>query len=503
VEVFPSSRFSLDAQMGQAQCYTSLGQQAMAIDVCRAMVYRYPQSQLASQMRIHMGDLYAQLGDFRKAREAYEKVIERGDDIPADLHFKMAEVLRASGDVDEASEQYRCYLETDAEGEYANQAHYGLATVQEEQGRLAEAARDYQTLIEQYPASPLIPQATARLGIVQYELGQYEQARMTCQEALDLEVDEPLSIELEAKNVMASFRLGDVVTAETKARAFRKSHHQEKDLLAQFDIEKGSHYVSARNHKDARVAYENLITENPRSPYVDDAQYGIGMSYLGSEEYEKAIEAFRTLIQEHPQSDFIPSVYLKLGSIYYLQLHFEEAIFAYRKVVEAPGAGELVPLALFNLIQTFEATNRQDQALAVAEELLLRYPDFEDALRVKIKVGYLNMELGNYDQAVAILEEVLPLVGAEEETEVRYWIGESNYESGKYELALLEYLRVAYLSQTGSMWAVTAEFRAGQTYEALGKVDEAKRLYHQMIERYGSDSQWGQAARERLRGLEG
>ena len=158
---------------------------------------------------------------------------------------------------------------------------------------------------------------------------------------------------------------------------------------------------------------------------------------------------------------------------------------------------------MFNLIRTYEASNRQDQALQVAKELVRNYPGYEDALRVRIKIGYLNAELGNYADAISALQDVLPDVDAEEETEVRYWIGESYYDSGKYDQALLEYLKVAYLSQAGGLWAITAEFKAGQTYEALDRVDEAKRLYRRMIERYGTDSQWGQAAQERLRELGG
>ncbi|UCE19613.1 MAG: tetratricopeptide repeat protein, partial [Gemmatimonadota bacterium] len=306
-----------------------------------------------------------------------------------------------------------------------------------------------------------------------------------------------------AKAILASYRLGDMVTAETRAKSFRKEQPQQEDYAAQFDLEKGIYYLSVNNGQDALLAFQNVIDEYPESRFVDNARYGIGSAFAEAGDYEKAVEAFRTLVQESPDSDLVPSVYLKLGNIYHLQMNFEDAAFAYKRVIDDEGAGDLVPAALFNLIRTHEAANRQDQALHWAQELIRRFPDYEDARRVRIKIGYLHAELGHYTEAVTALEEVLPDVDAEEESEVRYWIGESYYDSGKYDQALLEYLKVAYLGQAGGLWALTAEFKAGQAYEALGRIDEARRLYRRMVERYGVDSQWGQAAQERLRELGG
>lgn len=500
---YPDHSVVLDAQLGMAECYIALDEYNKAIETYRTIVYRYPQSQLAREVRVSMGDLFAETGDLLKAQESYERILEQGYDLPPDLHFKIANVLRSLNQLSKAVRHYKAYLRTDPGGEHVPGSYYGLARVQEQRGYLEEAAQEYQRLIEKHPESPLVTEAKGRLALVLFDLGQYEASRSASLDVLTTEIDDSLRIDIEAKIVLASYRLGDLVTAETRAKDFRKDHSQEKDYLALFEFEKGNHYILVKNGQNALLAFEKLIADYPESQYGDDAHYGVGLAYLEAGDYEKAVEAFRTLVQEYPRSDLVPAVYLKLGNIYYLQMIFEDAAFAYRRVIDHEQAGDLVPTAMFNLIRTYEAANRQDQALQAAKDLVRRFPDYEDALRVRIKVGYLNVELGNFDQAVEALEEVLPDVGAEEETEVRYWIGESYYSSGKYDLALLEYLKVAYLSQAGGLWAVTAEFKAGQTYEALSRLDEARRLYRSMIDRYGTDSQWGQAAQERLRDLGG
>ena len=500
---YPESPLALDAQLGIAHCLISVNRYSEAIDTYRTIVYRYPQSQLAREIRIQMGDLFAQSGDFERAKESYDRVFEQGYDIPPDLHYKMADVLRSLGETKEAVTQYKRYLNIDPDGEYVSEAYYGLARVQEQRGSLEAAAQEYRRLIEEYPDSPSVIEAKGRIALVLFKLGQYEEARTTSLGTLTADIGDSLRTELEAKIVIASYRLGDVVTAETKAKEFKKAFPNQKTYLAQFDLEKGYHHLSTRNGQDALLAFENLLSDYPESSLVDDAQYGIGLTCLDDGDFEKAIEAFRTLVQDNPKSDLVPSVYLKLGNIYHLQMNFEDAAFAYRRVIDDERSGELVPTAMFNLIRTYEAANRQDQALQAAKNLVRHFPHYEDALRVRIKIGYLNAELGNFADAINALEDVLPDVDADEEPEVRYWIGESYYDSGKYDQALLEYLKVAYLSQPGGLWAVTAEFKAGQTYEALGRIDEAKRLYRGMIERYGTNSQWGQAALERLRELEG
>ncbi|OPX32713.1 MAG: hypothetical protein B1H40_01820, partial [Candidatus Latescibacteria bacterium 4484_181] len=90
----------------------------------------------------------------------------------------------------------------------------------------------------------------------------------------------------------------------------------------------------------------------------------------------------------------------------------------------------------------------------------------------------------------------------EQEAEIRFYIAECYFNLGEYQKALYWYLRVVYLNPEQQMWAVTAQYKAAQACERLNRFDQAKSLYGRIVARYGVSSEWGRAARKRLRKLE-
>ena len=57
-----------------------------------------------------------------------------------------------------------------------------------------------------------------------------------------------------------------------------------------------------------------------------------------------------------------------------------------------------------NLIETYEVAGRVDGALTLTRRYLELFPNAEDALDKKIKIGILYDHLGYYDQAVLHLQ---------------------------------------------------------------------------------------------------
>ena len=56
-----------------------------------------------------------------------------------------------------------------------------------------------------------------------------------------------------------------------------------------------------------------------------------------------------------------------------------------------------------------------------------------------------NQKLGYYDRAIVQLQAMLETTNKDLESEIRYYLGETFFNKGDYQQAILEFLKVPYL----------------------------------------------------------
>jgi tetratricopeptide (TPR) repeat protein len=153
-----------------------------------------------------------------------------------------------------------------------------------------------------------------------------------------------------------------------------------------------------------------------------------------------------------------------------------------------------------NLIETYESAGVYDAALDLTRRYLELYPNNEDSFDKKIKIGLLYQRLGYNDQSIVHLEGLLDQAGSDLEGELRYYIAEANYNKGAYQQAILDFLKVPYLvTKKGKIdWTANSLYMSGQSYEKLGRYDQALTMYQQIIDRPGIDGTFKAAARKEI-----
>jgi tol-pal system protein YbgF len=81
-------------------------------------------------------------------------------------------------------------------------------------------------------------------------------------------------------------------------------------------------YEAAQNHRRvgnyqaAVVAFQNFVTQYPRSPLAHRAQYWVGDSYYNLRDYKSAIANQQRLIATYPDSASVPDSLLNMASAY-------------------------------------------------------------------------------------------------------------------------------------------------------------------------------------------
>ncbi len=153
-----------------------------------------------------------------------------------------------------------------------------------------------------------------------------------------------------------------------------------------------------------------------------------------------------------------------------------------------------------NLIEAYESTRLYDAAIKTLRDFIARYPNSENIIDRKIKLGTLYTKAGYYDQAILNFQNLVDEGGSVLEAELRYDIGEAYYYKGDYQQAILEFLKVPYLvTKKGKIdWVATSLYMAGQSYEKISKFDEAMNMYQQIIDRTGIESTYKAGARKEI-----
>jgi outer membrane protein assembly factor BamD len=217
-------------------------------------------------------------------------------------------------------------------------------------------------------------------------------------------------------------------------------------LSAPEEFERAMSYFENKKYDSAIQAFERIIFYHPTSEYVDDAQYWLGRSYFGKKDYTQAVVEFDYLLRNFSNSIFSEEAYLYRAQSYFFS---------------APS---------YERDQTGLTA-----ALSSLNEFLTLYPNSEHT------------------------DEIKELI-----FEGRNRLAKKEVENGKLYIKLKKpnaaLLYFDYVLETYPETDVAneARFYTAQVYEKTGKIDDALKLYRELLE----DSDWKERADKRIKEIE-
>jgi tetratricopeptide (TPR) repeat protein len=322
------------------------------------------------------------------------------DRAAAYYHFGLAhmyeEMATSTGRQDYATraiEEYKLALNADPTSPYLNK---GLAQLYFSTGRVKDAILAAQEMIRKNPNDL---DAHKMLGRVYLRSLSGDQTPET-QKMLDLSIGEYTKItQLQPNDIESHLLLGQLYilshdsahareqfedaqkidpnnedVALNLARIYSDSGDMKRavdvlktvppdDRTAKISYALGATYDQLKDNKDAIVAYQDAVDEEPENP---DAQRALGQDLLNDNQLDKALKVFQDLAAESPQDE---QAYVKISEIERRQGHYQDALTTLQKA----------------------------RALASKEGLM--EVDFNEAL--------IQDSLGHYDEAVTLLKNLL------------------------------------------------------------------------------------------------
>ena len=212
------------------------------------------------------------------------------------------------------------------------------------------------------------------------------------------------------------------------------------------------------------------------------------------------LESFRILISKFPKSGLAPTAHFRIAGIYFALERYADAASEYLDIAEKyPGSG-FASSACYNAGLAFKKLKNTEEALKQFKLVMSGYPKSEQARDSAIEAGSLYEAGKDYKNAIDTYAWLADNF-SEKAPEARYWAASVYYNSGDYESAAKEYMKVPALEKASAIWKITAKARAAECFERLAKYEEAKKLYQEIIKE-SSNPDWKKSAEKRLKDLE-
>lgn len=138
-------------------------------------------------------------------------------------------------------------------------------------------------------------------------------------------------------------------------------------LMAQYRYT-GGRYITAID------LLSRFKKENPKSEYMPQTIYLLGLSYLASDQIPQAQKEFESVLVSFGSSSMAAWAQLGLGDCQYTAGEYRQAAFSYQKVLDRYQPSEVAPLALSQMSRCYAELKDDSRAYLYLNLLSEKYP---------------------------------------------------------------------------------------------------------------------------------
>ncbi len=394
-----------------------------AIETLNQLVSKYPDSDAARQGRYLRGLAYQRTQQHQPAVQDFEVFLATKPEGEAALDARYALALCRTGlkQYDQAAAALQALLQEAADYRRAADAYYELGHALLEQGKTQEAIAAFQALVEKHPDSPRADEAWFRVGR-HYELAaenadneqaQAEQLAKAADayktgaaKARTPQLQEKLQFKLgdavfrqkkyaEAAEVFASqvqtFPQGELV-GPARFFAGESLYRQDKfdqarplfEKVAQDNVEKyaaqalyraGACAAQLRDWPASLAHYTGVLSKFPQFEQADEARYGAGWALQNLNRMDEARKTYEQVVTdtEGEVIETAAKARFMLGELAFAEKKYQDAIEQFLFAATLP-FDEWRALARFEIGRCFLELGQKDQALAALQEVVDKHP---------------------------------------------------------------------------------------------------------------------------------
>lgn len=333
---YPNSQYFDDALYEKSRALTMLNRENEAITVLQRLVTDYPQSPLASQGGVQLGQLYYNTGNYQQSIAAYKSVISNfpGSDDARNALVSLETVYRDMNDIQsyvnyanslpggmritpsrqdsltylaaegvymrgnraDAERAMERYLQSYPNGAYSSDANYYLGVISDEKGNKQQAISYFRRVID--ANSPkFLDHALLYTAQNEYDSGNYRQA-LADYSRLANSARNVTNQQIGLTGVVRSqYRLNSYHEAARAATTLLQHTNLSPEITTEVRYLRGKSYQQV-NEVDNAMADFQAIANNTRSVYGAEAQFILAETYYRWKSYDRAESQVKGFMQK-------------------------------------------------------------------------------------------------------------------------------------------------------------------------------------------------------------
>ncbi|MFH0778862.1 MAG: tetratricopeptide repeat protein [Candidatus Eisenbacteria bacterium] len=503
---YAGSDAAAQAAFGLGECELALRELNQAISHYDMAFEKAKEISLRQKALARKGDCLFLAGRLSEAVALYEHVLVSDPTGPFadDLLAKEAEAYLGTGMLEEASQALARLTRDFPRSPLVRNLLLRKAQAEVSLGQFVGAAASFRELESRFPESRADTVVLLGLGEASYRTGDFRASYEAYERALTFDLGPATRARAARASVMALVRAGEDSRAGKRLKWYQKNFPADTTLVVEFELERGLAEFEAGNVERAYARLSGIVQSLPREPRLK-ALVTMGLCMLKSQDLTQAAAHFGDACSLAAaggavDSSLVFTARFKLGTSLYGLSRYEEASKAYVEAsLVCPDSSSCCE-AWYNSALCLERAEGWLEASRLYDRVATECTG-RPAKEAAFKAGYCLLNTGEKSRALEYLERALRTADEEDKREVQYWIAEAYAVLGQFERAASEFLKVPYLYGEGSLWAVTARYKAGLAFEAAGDRESAAKQYKILVEREGDRSEWGRLAKERLENL--
>jgi len=504
----PKGKHADEALLSLAAVQRQLDQVPAAIGTLRKLVSEIPQSKLLDRAHFYLGEYNSTAGDLTAAASEYQLVLATWPNSALAPHaqYALAWTQLAQKDPASAAKTLDGLIEKHAEHALAAKARYARATAREQLKDYSGAEADLVAFLATNPAGRERFDAVYLQGLCAAGVNQFDRAAELFRSILTADPKfasaDKVLFELAWALKGADKPAESLEVFQTLAR-----DHADSPLAAECSYAIGEHLFREQKYAEAAASYTAAVNRAGKTDVAERAAHRLGWSLYQQGQFELAQQAFQAQLAGFPQGELAAEGRFMLGESLFSEKKYEAAQAAYALALELPPAKpESQSLLHLHAAQSRSQSKQWAESLSLLETAIKQFPESAYLPELLFESGWAQQNLGKREDAIERYEKAVAATDREVSARAQFMIGEILFEQQQYKEAVRHYFKVAYgygypeSSDAIRTWQANAAFEAGRSFEMLRAIDQAKKSYREVVDKYPHSDKSTQA-KARLQAL--
>jgi TolA-binding protein len=446
------------AQVKAGWCYVSLGQYAKAQDVLTSFTQKFTTHDSLPLGYYLLGNSYYYQKKYGPAIDSYKFILDK---------FKYTQLTEAALLMEEL-----CYYD---------QGQFDILS--------SEASATLNILSDRFQAAD--PNIRAReyyyLGIAYMKTGVYGVAARAFQEIVEKYYDSDIMTETRANLAWCFYQVDNFKGARTMANDVISTDSAPANVKKECELLVDNTYFSEKNYDMASQKYGEFAYTHEKDKDFEmtaEALFEQGRVYEIQEYYNDAIKSWQALAYKFPKSKRAPEAIDKYSDIYNKAGQYDKALAGYQSILEKYPKSDIAEDAMLSIADVYYNSDQESKAVEQYKKFMAKYPDSNKL--TSVDEGMQRASFRKADKSndpKLLLEFYNKYPNSNLAVTALYKAAETYYTMNKFKEAIDAFNKVIQQFPNDSM-AINASYYVGACYDGLKQSNDAVAAYKAFIKNY-------------------